>query len=66
MPKGVQQLNLAHNKIRNFTDVLDLKNLPSLRELHLSDPDYGENPICQLCNYGVALVKRDDFMFMFW
>eukprot|EP00392_Amoebophrya_sp_AT5.2_P001888 g1893.t1 len=57
VPKGVEQLNLAHNKIRNFTDVLDLKNLPSLRELHLSDPDYGENPICQLCNYGVALVQ---------
>ncbi|CAD7968100.1 unnamed protein product, partial [Amoebophrya sp. A120] len=55
--RSLQRINLAKNTIRNFPDVLDLAKIRNLKELHLSDPDFGDNPICSLCNYTVALVQ---------
>lgn len=45
------KLNLSDNKIGSYREVLGLRNHPKLRELAFADPDWGENPICLLCNY---------------
>ena len=47
----LQELNLADNRIGFFKEVLNLARLPNLRDLCLSDPHYGSNPVCNLCNY---------------
>eukprot|EP00929_Paragymnodinium_shiwhaense_P061797 TRINITY_DN30882_c0_g2_i1.p1 TRINITY_DN30882_c0_g2~~TRINITY_DN30882_c0_g2_i1.p1 ORF type:complete len:1502 (-),score=435.63 TRINITY_DN30882_c0_g2_i1:512-5017(-) len=44
-------INLADNNIGSFREVLSLTRHADLRVLCFSDPDWGENPICQLCNY---------------
>lgn len=44
-------LNLSANKIGNFKEVLNLNRLPNLTVCSFTDPHYGENPICSLCNY---------------
>lgn len=44
-------LNIAGNKICSFKEVLNLNRLPSLKILSFYDPHFGENPICNLCNY---------------
>ena len=48
---SLEYLNLSANKIGNFKEILNLDRLPSLRYLSFSDQHYGENPICNLCNY---------------
>jgi Leucine-rich repeat (LRR) protein len=45
------ELNLADNRIFSFKSLLSLANLDQLSVLTLSDPHYGENPVCRLCNY---------------
>eukprot|EP00931_Biecheleriopsis_adriatica_P065110 TRINITY_DN39743_c0_g1_i1.p1 TRINITY_DN39743_c0_g1~~TRINITY_DN39743_c0_g1_i1.p1 ORF type:complete len:1541 (+),score=395.74 TRINITY_DN39743_c0_g1_i1:64-4686(+) len=47
----LRSLNLSGNRICSFREVLDLSRLRKLQELHFADPDWGENPICLLCNY---------------
>lgn len=47
----VRWLNLADNQITSFRDILDLSKFVGMTELALADPDWGENPICDLSNY---------------
>lgn len=49
----LQDLNISGNKIGTFKDALNLNRLPKLRTLAFYDPHFGENPICNLCNYQV-------------
>lgn len=48
---SLKELNISANRIGNFKEVLNLNRLPSLMICTFSDPHYGENPICSLCNY---------------
>ena len=48
-------LNLAANKIGNFKEVLNLNRLPCLSISTFNDPHYGDNPICNLCNYNALI-----------
>ena len=48
---SLKELNLSANRIGNFKEVLNLNRLPNLAICTFSDPHYGENPICSLCNY---------------
>ena len=45
------ELNMAANKVGEFKQVLNLSRCKTLRTLFFSDPHYGENPMCNLCNY---------------
>ncbi len=47
----LEELNIANNRIGNFKEVLNLNRLPNLRIVTFQDPHYGDNPICNLCNY---------------
>lgn len=44
-------LNVSGNKICSFKEVLNLNRLAKLKTLAFYDPHFGENPICNLCNY---------------
>ena len=44
-------MNISGNKICSFKEALNLNRLPNLRILAFYDPHFGENPICNLCNY---------------
>lgn len=44
-------LNVAGNQMWSFKDLLNLTRASSLRRLAFSDCDYGDNPVCDLCNY---------------
>lgn len=48
---NLKELNISANRIGNFKEVLNLNRLPNLTICTFSDPHYGENPICSLCNY---------------
>lgn len=48
---SLEELNIANNKVGNFKEVLNLNRLPSLKICTFQDPHYGENPLCNLCNY---------------
>lgn len=50
------ELNLADNRLCNFKSLLSLTNLDQLTVLTLSDPHYGDNPVCKLCNYQTYLM----------
>lgn len=45
------ELNLANNLVGEFKQVLNLSRCETLRTLSFSDPHYGDNPLCNLCNY---------------
>ena len=44
-------LNVSGNRLWSFKDLLNLTRASSLRRLAFSDCDYGDNPVCELCNY---------------
>ena len=48
---NLTDLNISGNKICSFKEVLNLNRLPNLKILSFYDPHFGENPICNLCNY---------------
>ena len=48
---SLSTLNLAANKIGNFKEVLNLNRLNCLSVCMFADSHYGDNPICNLCNY---------------
>lgn len=50
------ELNLADNRLCSFKSLLSLTNLDQLSILTLSDPHYGDNPVCKLCNYQTYLM----------
>lgn len=56
MSKRLRVLNLAYNDVKAFEDVLDLQRLKVLNDLSFADPDYGENPLCRVCNYSEAVL----------
>jgi Leucine-rich repeat (LRR) protein len=56
MNPKLTSLNLSDNGIGSFKEVSYLARLPSLTDLSLSDPHWGENPITSLCNYQVRVV----------
>ena len=49
--RHLAELNLSGNQIGAFKEVLNLTRSVSLRSLCLSDPHFGDNPACLLCNY---------------
>lgn len=48
---ALEDFNVANNRIGNFKEVLNLNRLSKLRVCTFNDPHYGDNPICNLCNY---------------
>uniref|UniRef100_A0A7S1HYF6 U2A'/phosphoprotein 32 family A C-terminal domain-containing protein n=1 Tax=Eutreptiella gymnastica TaxID=73025 RepID=A0A7S1HYF6_9EUGL len=48
---ALTDLNLAANRLGSFRDIPPLDRLPKLQALCFVDPHFGENPLCQLCNY---------------
>jgi Leucine-rich repeat (LRR) protein len=53
------ELNLAGNELWSFKDLLNLTRSANLRKLSFADPDYGDNPVCELCNYQVRTAQAD-------
>ncbi|RLN72722.1 hypothetical protein BBJ28_00008178 [Nothophytophthora sp. Chile5] len=53
---NLTELNLADNRLSCFKGLLSLTNLDQLSVLMLSDPHYGDNPVCRLCNYQTYLM----------
>lgn len=52
----LEDLNLADNWIGCFKEIWNLCPLQSLTSLALSDPHYGFNPVCNLCNYQTLVI----------
>eukprot|EP01061_Rhynchopus_euleeides_P005092 TRINITY_DN14333_c0_g2_i1.p1 TRINITY_DN14333_c0_g2~~TRINITY_DN14333_c0_g2_i1.p1 ORF type:complete len:1537 (+),score=690.35 TRINITY_DN14333_c0_g2_i1:257-4612(+) len=48
---ALEELNLSGNEIGSFREIPHLDRLPHLTTLYFNDPHFGDNPICQLCNY---------------
>jgi Leucine-rich repeat (LRR) protein len=55
---ALRELNLADNRIGCFREVLNLNRLPALRVLSFTDPHYGDNPVCALCNYQTYVMYQ--------
>ncbi|KAF1329156.1 Protein phosphatase 1, partial [Globisporangium splendens] len=53
---NLTELNLADNRLCNFKNLLSLASLDQLTVLTLSDPHYGDNPVCKLCSYQTYLM----------
>uniref|UniRef100_K3X2D6 Protein phosphatase 1 regulatory subunit 7 n=1 Tax=Globisporangium ultimum (strain ATCC 200006 / CBS 805.95 / DAOM BR144) TaxID=431595 RepID=K3X2D6_GLOUD len=53
---SLTELNFADNRLCNFKSLLSLASLDQLAVLTLSDPHYGDNPVCKLCNYQTYLM----------
>ncbi|KAF0688537.1 Aste57867_19853 [Aphanomyces stellatus] len=54
--KALVEVNVAANKLHSFQTLAGLTKLPALRTLSLSDPHFGDNPVCRLCNYQTYLL----------
>eukprot|EP00817_Percolomonadidae_sp_ATCC50343_P006469 CAMPEP_0117419046 /NCGR_PEP_ID=MMETSP0758-20121206/704_1 /TAXON_ID=63605 /ORGANISM="Percolomonas cosmopolitus, Strain AE-1 (ATCC 50343)" /LENGTH=1291 /DNA_ID=CAMNT_0005199911 /DNA_START=513 /DNA_END=4388 /DNA_ORIENTATION=- len=48
---NLEELNMGGCKIGRFKEIPHLDRLRSLRSLSLKCPNFGENPVCSLCNY---------------
>ncbi|OQR81027.1 hypothetical protein ACHHYP_16851 [Achlya hypogyna] len=53
---ALTEINLAANHLSNFQALTPLGKLPVLGSLSLSDPHFGDNPVCRLCNYQTYLL----------
>ena len=53
---ALTELNLAGTQISNFKDVPNLARLRRLGSLCMSDPHFGESPVCALCNYQTYML----------
>ena len=51
MLNSLHTLHLSANLLGCFKELLALTSLSSLKHLVLSDPHFGTNPVCGLCNY---------------
>lgn len=49
--QNLEDLNLAGNLLANFKDVPTLGRMRKLTKIAMSEPHFGENPLCSLCNY---------------
>ena len=47
----LEELNLAGNLISNFKDTPNLARMKRMSRLWFSEPHFGDNPVCSLCNY---------------
>eukprot|EP00755_Sulcionema_specki_P010169 Sspe_Gene.6755::Locus_2269_Transcript_1_1_Confidence_1.000_Length_4905::g.6755::m.6755 len=47
----LEELNIAGNYIGSFREIPYLDRLVNLQRLFFYDPHFGDNPVCQLCNY---------------
>lgn len=54
----ITELNLAGNFLSSFNDLHVLSKLEKLNILSLSDPNFGENPICLINNYRNFLFHK--------
>ena len=54
--RKLEDLNLSGNLIGSFKEILSLTPLASLRILCFNDPNYSENPVCNLCNYQTYML----------
>lgn len=54
--RKLEDLNLSGNMIGSFKEILNLNTLSSLRILCFNDPNYSENPVCNLCNYQTYML----------
>lgn len=54
--RKLEDLNLSGNLIGSFKEILNLNSLFSLRLLCFNDPNYSENPVCNLCNYQTYML----------
>ena len=52
----LEELNLAGNLISNFKDIPNLARMRRLSSLCFSEPHFGDNPLCSLCNYQTYLL----------
>ena len=53
---NLEDLNISANRVGNFKEVLNLNRLSKLANCTFSDLHYGENPICNLCNYKTYIL----------
>jgi hypothetical protein len=53
---NLEELNLAGNLISNFKDIPNLARMRRLTSLCFSEPHFGDNPLCSLCNYQTYLL----------
>lgn len=53
LPLGpkLREINVSHNRLGCFKELLKLAPLEGLRSLALQDPHFGDNPVCGLSNY---------------
>lgn len=59
---NLEDLNLSGNRIGNFKELLNLNRLPNLRVTTFFDPHYGDNPICNLCNYQTYVLYHFPYL----
>jgi len=55
---NLTDLNLADNRVGYFKEIHNLTRLPSLTTLCLNEPHYGDNPVCNLCNYQTYVLYQ--------
>lgn len=48
---SIKEINLGSNKVTHFKEIINLTRLSTLQTLILSDPHFGDNPVCMLSNY---------------
>ena len=53
----LEELNISNNFIIEFEDIDKLSKLKFLKVLYFADPNFGENPLCNLNNYRVFLIN---------
>lgn len=53
LPLGptLREINVSHNRLGCFKELLKLAPLEGLRSLALQDAHFGDNPVCGLSNY---------------
>ena len=54
--RKLEDLNLSGNLIGSFKEILHLNPLGNLKILNFNDPNYSENPVCNLCNYQTYML----------
>ena len=62
---SLEELNLAGNLISNFKDIPNLARMRRLSSLSFSEPHFGDNPLCSLCNYQTYLLFHMTHLRMF-
>ena len=53
---NLEEVVLAGNQLSNFKDIPNLARMRRLTSLAFSEPHFGDNPLCSLCNYQTYLL----------